>query len=141
MLVITIPKALRDKLGEDASEGLIHLVNEATGDARDNIILMAEEKFEKRLTEETAKLDKRITDETAKLDKRITEETAKLDKRITDETAKLDKRITEEVAKLRVEIGAIRTDMASFKAEIIKWMFLFWVGQLVIIAGLLKFIR
>ncbi|MBI5286953.1 MAG: DUF1640 domain-containing protein [Deltaproteobacteria bacterium] len=63
------------------------------------------------------------------------------DKRITEETSKLDKRITEEMAKIRVEMGALRTDIASSKAEIIKWMFLFWIGQLVVIAGLLKFIR
>lgn len=108
----TIPKPLRDKLGEDASESLVEFINEATRDARENIILLAEERFEGKLTTEASRLR-------------------------TD----LDKRITEEVAKLRVEMGALRTDIASSKAEIIKWIFLFWIGQLVVIAGLLKFIR
>ena len=116
MAVISIPKSLRDKLGEDASDGLVQFVNEATKEGRDNLILLAEERYEKRLTEEVGKLDN------------------KLDKRISEEVAKLDKRISEEVAKLRI-------DMATFKSEIIKWMFLFWIGQLVVIAGLLKFIK
>ena len=116
MTVISIPKSLRDKLGEDASDGLVQFVNEATKEGRDNLILLAEERYEKRLTEEVGKLDN------------------KLDKRISEEVAKLDKRISEEVAKLRI-------DMAIFKSEIIKWMFLFWIGQLVVIAGLLKFIK
>lgn len=55
-------------------------------------------------------------------------------RRVSESEARLDGRITNEVGRLRV-------DMASFKTEIIKWMFLFWVGQLVIIAGLIKFLK
>ncbi|MBI5286954.1 MAG: hypothetical protein HY878_05110 [Deltaproteobacteria bacterium] len=55
MPVISIPRPLRDKLGEEASNSLIQFINEATGEARDNVILLAEEKFEKRLTEEMSR--------------------------------------------------------------------------------------
>ncbi len=123
MSVVTIPKLLREKLGDDATEGLVQFINEATKDARDNVILLAEEKFEKRLTQETSRLEKRITEEVAKLEIRITEEVAKLEIRITEEASKL------------------RVDMAAFKTEIIKWMFLFWIGQIAIVAGLFKLLK
>ena len=38
-----------------------------------------------------------------------------------------------------VELKAeIRTEMHGFKAEIIKWMFLFWIGQTVATAAIVK---
>jgi hypothetical protein len=39
-------------------------------------------------------------------------------------------------AKLVSEIGRLDTRMAAFEARIIKWMFLFWVGQAVTTVGL-----
>lgn len=37
-----------------------------------------------------------------------------------------------------VEMGAgIRQDMASGRVELLKWCFLFWVGQVVAIAGIM----
>jgi len=38
-----------------------------------------------------------------------------------------------------VELKAeIRTEMHGFKAEIIKWMFLFWIGQTVATTAIVK---
>ncbi len=31
---------------------------------------------------------------------------------------------------LKLEIAELRTEMAKTKSEIIKWMFIFWIGQL-----------
>lgn len=59
---------------------------------------------------------------------------AKLENRITEEVTKLDARITEESSKLRA-------DMSAFKAEFIKWMFLFWIGQLAAVTGLLALLQ
>jgi hypothetical protein len=53
--------------------------------------------------------------------------------------AKLEQRLAETRADLRTEIGQVRaemgvgfakvrTDMANLRAELIKWMFLFWLG-------------
>jgi hypothetical protein len=33
------------------------------------------------------------------------------------------------------EIGGAKAEIASTKAELIKWMFIFWVGQLVAMFG------
>ncbi len=41
-------------------------------------------------------------------------------------------------ADLRAEL---RTEMANFKAEIIKWMFLFWIGQMAATAAIVKLLQ
>ncbi|MEO0295429.1 MAG: DUF1640 domain-containing protein [candidate division WOR-3 bacterium] len=165
MKIITIPKVLREKLGEDGVDALIELLNASNEKLKIDLIELQTEKYERRLAEETAKIDKRITEEIhklrsediARLDKRITEESAKLDKRITEEInklrsediARLDKRITEETARLdkRIteETGKLRVEISRSYANIIKWMFIFWVGQIsvmtLIFFTFLKFIK
>ena len=39
-------------------------------------------------------------------------------------------------AKIAIAVARLETRMASFEARIIKWMFLFWVGQAVTTVGL-----
>ncbi|MEO0290208.1 MAG: hypothetical protein ABIN15_03095 [candidate division WOR-3 bacterium] len=139
MKIITIPKVLREKLGEDGVDALIELLNASNEKLKIDLIELQTEKYERRLTEEINKLR---AEDIARLDKRITEETARLDKRITEETARLDKRITEEISKLRVEFNE---KISRTYANIIKWMFIFWVGQIgvmtLIFFTFLKFIR
>ncbi len=91
------------------------------------------------MREEISKLDKRITEEITQL---RSIDLAKLDKRITDEItqlrtvdlAKLDKRITDEISSLRIELTE---KIANTRADIIKWMFIFWGGQIFAILGIL----
>lgn len=49
--------------------------------------------------------------------------------------ARFDAKLDQRVAELRSEIASFRTDLAALKAELIKWMFLFWAGTA--LAGLL----
>ena len=63
--------------------------------------------------------------------------------------AKLEQRIAEVKAELRQEIGVLRTEMhaglaalkadiASTRADLLKWMFLYWAGTALTVIGLLK---
>lgn len=75
MTVITIPRPLRDKLGDEGSDALAAIINEATKGQRDDIVTLVEEKFERRL--------------------------------------------------------------AEVKADLVRWMFVFWVGQIGVTTGIL----
>jgi len=108
MPIVTVEKPLKDKLGDDGVDSLIHLLNQAQKDQKENVLEFVENKFERRLSEEISKVNKRITEEISKLDKRITEKITKLDNKIE-----------------------------HTRADIIKWMFIFWVGQVTVITGLL----
>jgi len=172
MAILTVPRVLREKLGDEGVEALITLLNEAAHHERNNLLGILEERFERRVTEEGKRMDLRFTEEIAKLDNRITEEVARLDHRITEEIAKLDRRISDEVARLEVLIGEtekrmdhriteevarldrriteeiarlevrLSTQIAGTRADLIRWMFIFWVGQIgTLVALLFAFLR
>lgn len=86
MTVIAIPSVLREKLGENAAEALIELINKAEEHSIDATIKAVEDKFEKRLAE---------------------------------------------------EMGKLKVEMYSLRADIIRWMFIFWIGQAATIIGIL----
>jgi len=56
---------------------------------------------------------------------------------------RFERRLTHEVSALRIEMhegfGAIRQEMSNQRAELLKWSFAFWIGQLAAICGLLAF--
>jgi len=60
---------------------------------------------------------------------------------ITACTERFERRLVEEVSSLRVQIAQVETtlrgDMAAGRVEFIKWSFLFWVGQVLAISGIL----
>jgi len=97
MPVITIPKVIREKLGEDGAEALTKLLNEIEERAKEDNIRLVEEKFEKRLAEEIGKV--RVE-------------------------------IAKAIADLNVKIERVQ-------ANLIKWMFIFWVGQIGVLTGIL----
>ena len=72
---------------------------------------------------------------------------AKLEQRVTESEARLGQRIAEVKAELRQEMAQLRTGLAELRGELraelqaqgktlIKWMFVFWMGQAALIVGL-----
>ncbi len=82
-------------------------LNQVTEDNRGNTLLFVEEKFERRLSEEMSRLNQRITEEIGGVNQRITEETSRLEQKIS-----------------------------ASQANLIKWMFIFWVGQIAVMSGI-----
>ncbi len=134
MPVVTIPEPLRRSLGDEAAAALGSLLSLVEKESSEGALVLAEERFARRLAETEARIDSRIIEVESRLNERIIEVESRLNERITEVESRLNQRITEEVSKLR-------TEMAGFKTEIIKWMFLFWLGQLVALFGLLQYLR
>jgi predicted RecB family endonuclease len=132
--VITVPKALRERLGEEGVEALVEPINAAYAHARDDTLTLAAEKFERRLAEVGARFETRLTEVEAKFERRLTEEVARLEALISQEVTRLEAKISQEVARLEAKI---ETKISEVKADLIRWMFLFWVGQLGAILGIL----
>ena len=57
--------------------------------------------------------------------------TEQLDRRIAEVSARFDRKLAEELSKLRLE-------MASLKFDLLKWNFLFWIGQLAAMTAILS---
>ncbi|MDQ7040301.1 MAG: hypothetical protein Q9M35_05120 [Rhodothermus sp.] len=130
MAILTVPKVLREKLGEAGVEALIALLNEAVRHERNNLLGIVEERFARRVTEEGARLERQIQGVESKLERQI----AVLDKRLTEEVAKLETRLAEVEMRLRVQISQGHT-------RLIRWMFVFWAGQIGVIVALFALLR
>ena len=97
MPIITVPKVLREKLGEDGADALVELVNVANGQTKADVLTFVEEKFERRLSEEIGKVRQEMS----------------------------------------AEFVRVRQEASESKVDLIRWMFLFWVGQVAVIFGIL----
>ena len=94
-----MPAALRARLGDDATFGLIEILDSERKDWSDQVLTAAADRFERRLSEE--------------------------------------------ISTLRVELHdgllSVRQELATTRVEMLKWSFLFWLGQVAATAGLLGF--
>jgi hypothetical protein len=108
MPIITVPKPLRERLGEEGAEALVQLINQATEAGKGDVVAVVEEKFERRLTEEASKLRAEI--------------------------GHLRGEMIERIESVRSELSG---RIESVRSELIKWMFVFWVGQIGAIVGIL----
>ena len=141
MPVVTVEKPLKDKLGDDGVESLIHLLNATNREHKEDVLQFVEEKFERRLTEEISKLNERIISEAGKINERMTEEIGNVNERMTEEIGNVNERMTEEIGnvneRMTSEISKVNVSMADMEKRLVKWMFIFWVGQIGVIMGLL----
>ena len=101
MPILTNERPLWEKLGEEAVDSLINLINKAIAEQKNDVLKFVEEKFERRLSEEMERLEVRLTE-----------------------------KISQNYNDLSEKISGTRADM-------IKWMFIFWVGQVGVILGIL----
>ena len=152
MPIISIPKPLREKLGEEGTDALVRVLNENEKETRSSVVDFAVQRFEKRLTEEIAGVRVDLADAEKRFEKRLTEEIAGVRVDLADAEKRFGKRLTEEIAGLREEtvrgnlnlreelktdIAELRGDIQKSKADTIKWMFLFWIGQIGVVLGII----
>jgi hypothetical protein len=104
----------------------------------DQLLATATDRFERRLSEESANL--RIT--MVQQDSATREEIASLRVATRDEMASLRVTTRDEIASLRVnmtgQFAASRIEHEGRHRELLKWAFVFWVGQAIAIAGMFK---
>jgi hypothetical protein len=97
MEAVIVPLSLRGRLGDDGTVALETWVSDTGQMWRDEVLTLAEERFERRLAQE--------------------------------------------MSGLRVEMAngmcGIRREMSTLRVELLKWSFLFWIGQVAAMAGLL----
>ncbi len=68
-IVITIPNTIREKLGDEGAEALTEIFNKIEERSKEDIIELAEQRFEKRLGRLDAKIEKVKADLDAKIEK------------------------------------------------------------------------
>ena len=125
--------ALRERLGHEATADFVDCLGHCQKEWQGDVISLASERFERRLSEETSKLRLEMVFGFASVRRGLAEGLAAMRQETTRE-------ISREVGALRKDMtegfAGIRQDMAGQRAEIIKWAFLFWIGQFFAVAGL-----
>jgi hypothetical protein len=124
-----VPAALAGRLGHDATDGLIDLLDSTSAVWNEQVLTRAEARFRAALAQETATVRVALAEEIAGLRVAVTRE------------------LHESLAAVRQdfgrELGAVRHEfargLASVRVEVIRWSFLFWIGQVVVMTGLLTF--
>jgi bifunctional DNA-binding transcriptional regulator/antitoxin component of YhaV-PrlF toxin-antitoxin module len=130
MPLIAIPKSLREKLGDEGSDALIAVLNEQEKETENSVIKTAELRFEKVLTEELSGLREEMHTCIGSL----REEMNKNDNSLREEMIRGDNSLRE--AMIRGDSTLMEAIQQS-KTETIKWMFIFWVGQIGVLLGVL----
>ena len=125
-----VPAALREQLGLEATSGLLQVLDRSHRDGRADVIAACTDRFERRLVEEISGVRVQIAQVEASLRGEMTEMGAAIRRDMVEMGASIRKEMGEMG-------GSIRQDMASGRVELLKWCFLFWVGQVVAIAGIM----
>jgi hypothetical protein len=99
VMVSRIPATLRTTLGDDATFGLIELLDKEHKDWSEDVLITATDRFERRLTHECALMRQDM------------------------QRSQQD----------------IRAEIASTRIELLRWSFAFWIGQVAVLAAMLRF--
>ena len=118
MEVSRVPAALQDRLGHQATAGLLELLTNVRKEWTAEVTPLVGDRFERRLVEETSKL--------------------RVD--MTQGFAAIRQEMTAGLSQVRQEMAtgfaALHKEIADQRFELLKWAFLFWVGQFFAVAGL-----
>ena len=109
MAVMAVPRALREKLGDDASDSLVDLLQQFEAEQSDHLIEMVEERFVRRVVESEHRLRNELREE-------MHAGFMGLQKQIGDVRAEIGSVRTE----LHKEIGSVRTELSKEIAEVRK---------------------
>ena len=127
-------------------EDLLNLRNELQ-DTINNLHVTFERensKLRNEFKEENSKLRNELQDNINNLQSYFEKENSKLRNEFKEENSKLRNEFKEDTNKLRLEMKEsekkLSKEIQKSRADMIKWMFIFIIGQLAAIIGILKFL-
>ncbi len=140
-----------ETFGDEIANELVEWFNQVDATYRADLLQINElnfSRFDARLEQRTAqvqaKLEQRMTRVEAKLEQSIARVEAKLEQSIARVEAELEQSIARVEAELEQRIARVEAELgqsiAEARADSIKWMFVFWVGTLVPLGGLMLFL-
>lgn len=139
----TLLKRLRETLGEEATSDLVTWVDQGLTyqvaqlrELADLHYSRFDARLEQRLAECGAALRGEMTQGLVALRQEIAQGLAGLRAEIAQDLAAVRAEMAQGDASRRAEIAALRTDMAAQRADLMKWMFIYWAGTVIPVAGL-----
>ena len=155
-LVVAVPEPLQRALGAEGAPALVSLLNEVGLAVRASVTALAVERFERRLAEELgrlrAELHEHVSGLRAEFHAALHAEVGSLRAELHEQVGTLRAELGEQVGSLRAglheqlgtlraglheQLGSVRAAMLGSEARITRWMFVFWVGQIGALLGIL----
>jgi hypothetical protein len=130
MQIDDVPPVLRHRLGDGATAGLLDVLEAARKNWTSDVIGVCSDRFERRLIEETSRLRVEMAQGFSGLRQEMTARLADVRQEMTAGLAGVRQDMASGFASLR-------QDGADQRFEILKWAFLFWVGQFFAVASLM----
>ena len=100
---VRVPARLTVRLGDEATLGLLELLDREQAKWSDQVLNFAAERFERRLTQEVSALR------------------------------------VELIRELHEGLSGVGQELADVRVDLFKWSFVFWVGQVAAMVGVLAF--
>jgi hypothetical protein len=136
-----LPPELRERLGDEAALGLLALLESERAEWSERVLRVAADRFERRLAEQIAGVRVELSAVRADIVRELHEglgsirqELATVRVEVRQELATVRVEMRQELATARVEMHQL---LATSRVETLRWSFLFWVGQVAAMAGLL----
>jgi hypothetical protein len=129
---------LQERLGRDATLGLVELFDAEREKWKEDVLNTAADRFERRLTEQVSGARVDFAGQLSALREELHRGLAGVRVELHEGLAACRAGFESGQSALRAEI---QSGQSALRADLIKWSFLFWVGQLAAIAGLLAYIR
>jgi hypothetical protein len=149
MTEIQLYEALSPKLGKDETQVLVNYIHDKYDNKfeQSKDVLATKEdilNLRNELQENINNLHVTFEKENSKLRNEFKEENSKLRNEFKEENSKLRNEFKEDNHKLRLEMKEsekkLSKEIQKSRADMIKWMFIFIIGQLAAIIGILKFL-
>ena len=129
MPIVAIPDVLQEQLGTKAATALVDMMNQALEEQQRIVLTLAEDRFERRFSEELSKIREELALMRAEFREQLAAQVAELRQEMAAQGAELRQEMASMESRLHAEI-------AKRHSELIRWMFIFWIGQFISIAAL-----
>jgi hypothetical protein len=122
-----------ERLGEDVANELVDWFNAVDATYRNDLRELNELNFQGF----DAKVEQRFAQADAKWEQRFAQADARWEQRFAELRVEIERRFAE----TKTEFATIRRALADQRADVVRWMFRFWIGTLVPLAGLIVALR
>ena len=133
---MSVSDALRERLGVEAAHDLEEFTEQLSSRWSENVLQTASERFDNRLQTVSQRFDNQLQTVSQRFDNQLQTVSDRFDNRLQAVTDRFDNRLGLEMAALRLEM---QKGFGDLRVEVLRWSFLFWIGQVAAVAGLLTF--
>jgi hypothetical protein len=141
MEVGKVPEGLRERLGDSGALALVELLDSTGRTWSEDVLSIAADRFGRRLGEESGTLRLEMANGFAAVRQEMANgfaavrlEMGQMRADLHDEIGQVRSEAREHMAGLRADV---REELATARVDLIKWSFVFWIGQLVALSSVM----